>query len=67
MRLIILLKGIPFDVDDEILSPSTPRATSVELEDSENEDLFYHPPTPTMERQRSVHVCNYPHNLFKIR
>ena len=51
----MLLKGIPFDMDDEILNPSTPRATSPDSEGSDNDDQ---PPTPILERRRSVRVHN---------
>ncbi|KIM82175.1 hypothetical protein PILCRDRAFT_470719 [Piloderma croceum F 1598] len=43
-------EGIPFDMDDEILNPSTPRATSPDSEDLDNDDQ----PSPILERRRSI-------------
>jgi hypothetical protein len=58
--LIMFSKGIPFDVDDEILSPYTPDAMSAESEEPASYEQFmdrnYQPPSPILERQRSIQV-----------
>ena len=49
-------------MDDEILNPSTPRATSPDSEESGNDNQrFYQnnqPSTPILERRRSVRLRN---------
>jgi len=50
-------EGVPFDVDNEILNPSTPRATSLEPE-ADEQLLYQHhePPFAILGRQRSVQI-----------
>lgn len=59
--LIIYRKGIPFDEDDEILNPRTPRAGSPEVEEPESyyEQHLYQNhqiPFPILERRGSLPV-----------